>query len=201
MQRFTEFDFGVPWVMAFFHQDWTHEADTPAKLVARHLPDGAGEYALAVRRDARALLDGLPSRTLEVLWDAGTQYGMGWRQTTGAGWTQTVVDVCDTWLSAQEQPPRPLTGADTEDGLAHLGAVVAEIEGMAFLTAEVRRALADCARACTPDLALRILLRVIEYDSDASLSREQYKRLEDIGSALHYGEFVVPSVEFLIADD
>ncbi|MFE3030060.1 hypothetical protein ACFXKY_00220 [Streptomyces canus] len=200
MQRFTEFDFGVPWVMSFFHQDWSYEADTAAELVARRLPDEAGENVLAVRRDARTLLDGLPSQTLEVLWTAGSQYGPSFRQTTGAEWTRTVVAVCDTWLSARAEEP-PLTGADTEDGLAHLGAVVAEIEGMGFLTAEVRRALADCARACTPDLALRILLRVIEYASDASLSREQYKRLEDIGSALHYGEFVVPSVEFLIAED
>ncbi|MEV7069955.1 hypothetical protein [Streptomyces sp. NPDC093990] len=201
MQRFTEFAFGVPWVMGFFHQDWSYEADTPAELVARRLPEGPGHDALAVRRDARALLAALPSRTLEVLWDAGTQYGMGFRQFTGAEWTQTVVDVCDAWLSAQAPAPQPLTGADTEDGLAHRDAVVAEIEGMGFLTAEVRRALVDCARECTPDLALRILLRVIEYAPDSSLSEEQYKRLEDLGSALHYGEFVVQSVEFLIADD
>ncbi|WP_405552307.1 transposase family protein [Streptomyces canus] len=25
MQRFAEFEFGVPWVMAFFHQDWIHD--------------------------------------------------------------------------------------------------------------------------------------------------------------------------------
>ena len=200
LQRFTEFEFGVPWVMAFFHQDWSYEAHTPAELVARHLPDGAGEYALAVRRDARALLDGLPSRTLEVLWDAGTQYGMGWRQTTGAEWTRTVVDVCDTWLATQTQVP-PLTEADTEDGLDHRDEVVAEIEAMKFLTAEVRRALVDCAHHCTPDLALRTLLRAIEYAPDASLSEEQYKRLEGLGSALHYGEFVVQNVEFRISGD
>ncbi|MFF4633737.1 hypothetical protein [Streptomyces griseorubiginosus] len=199
-RRFTEFDFGVPWVMAFFHQDWCYEAHTPAELVARHLPDGAGEYALAVRRDARALLDGLPSRTLEVLWDAGTQYGMGWRQTTGAEWTRTVLDVCDTWLATQTQVP-PLTEADTEDGLDHRDEVVAEIEAMKFLTAEVRRALVDCAHHCTPDLALRTLLRAIEYAPEASLSEEQYRRLNGLGSALHYGKFVVQNVEYRISDD
>lgn len=200
MPRFTEFEFGVPWVMGFFHQDWGYEADTPAGLVARCLPEGAGEYALAVRRDARTLLDGLPSRTLEVLWNAGTQYGMGFRQTTGAEWTRTVVDVCDTWLSARAEVPQ-LTGADTEDGLDHRVEAVAEIESMGFLTAEVRRALVDCAHHCSPDLALRVLLRVIEYAPDASLSEEQYKRLEGLGSALHYGEFVVRNVHFLVAGD
>jgi hypothetical protein len=200
VQRFTEFDFGVSWVMSFFHQDWTYEADNAAELVARHLPEGACEYALAVRRDARTLLDGLPSQTLEVLWTAGSQYGPSFRQTTGAEWTRTVVDVCDTWLSARAEPP-PLTGADTDDGLAHRDTVVAEIERMLFLTAEVRRALVDCAHECTPDLALRVLLRVVEHAPGASLSEEQYKRLEGIGSALHYGEFVVQNVEFLVSGD
>ncbi|WP_053850703.1 hypothetical protein [Streptomyces sp. NRRL B-24085] len=201
MQRFTEFDFGISWVLGFFHQDWTYEADTPAELVARHLPEGAGEETLAVRRDALTLLDGLPSQTLEVLWDAGTQYGIGFGRTTGAEWTRTVVDVCDTWLAARAQAPRPLTGADTEDGLAHRDEVVAEIERMGFLTEEVLRALVDCAHHCTPDLALRVLLRVVAYTSGASLSEEQYKRLEGIGSALHYGEFVVKDVKFLVDGD
>jgi hypothetical protein len=200
VQRFTEFDFGVPWVMSFFHQDWTYEADTAAELVVRRLREAAAEVALSVRRDARTLLGGLPSQTLEVLWTAGSQYGPSFRQTTGAEWTQTVVDACDTWLSARAEAP-PLTGADTEDGLAHRDAVVAEIERMGFLATEVRRALVDCAHHCTPDLALRVLLRVIEYAPDASLSEEQYKRLEGIGTALHYGEFVVENVEYLIADD
>lgn len=42
---------------------------------------------------------------------------------------------------------------------------------------------------------------MIEYASDASLSREQYKRLDGLGSALHYGEFVVQNVEYRISDD
>nr|WP_203731653.1 hypothetical protein [Streptomyces sp. SID12501] len=186
--------------MGFFHQDCTYEADTEAELVAQHLPEGAAEYALAVRRDARTLLDSLPSETLEVLWTAGSQYGPSFARTTGAEWTRTVVGVCDTWLSEQSGV-RPLTGADTEDGLTHRDTVVAEIEGMGFLTAEVRQALVDCAHHCTPDLALRVLFKVAVDTPGASLSEDQYKRLETIGSALHYGEFLVEDVKFLVADD
>jgi hypothetical protein len=153
-----------------------------------------------VRRDALTLLGGLPSRTLETLWTAGLQYSPSFLRTTGAEWTRTVVDVCDAWLSARAQAP-PLAGADTEDGLAHRDAVVAEIEQLECLTDEVRRALVDCAHLCTPDLALRVLLRGLEHTPGVSLSEDQYKRLESIGSALHYGEFVVPSVEYLVADD
>ncbi|MER7217255.1 MULTISPECIES: hypothetical protein [Streptomyces] len=33
---------------------------------------------------------------------------------------------------------------------------------------------------------------------DASLSPDQYQRLEAVGSALQYGEFVVDSVKYLV---
>ncbi|MET7777906.1 hypothetical protein ABZU94_28705 [Streptomyces mirabilis] len=66
MSRFTEFDFGVSWVMDFFHQDWIYDGDTAADVVAEHLMESVdAEEALAVRRDAR-VLGSLPSSTLEV---------------------------------------------------------------------------------------------------------------------------------------
>ncbi|MFB7933711.1 contact-dependent growth inhibition system immunity protein [Streptomyces sp. NPDC056039] len=198
MQRFTDFEFGVPWVMGFFHQDWTYEGETAAEVVAQHLQGAAAECALAVRRDARTLLDGLPSQTLEVLWTAGAQYMPSFERTSGAEWTRTVVGLCDTRLSAQGDVP-PLTGADTEDGRSQRDAVVAEIERAEFLAAEVSEALVECARRCTPDLALRALLSCAENTPKASLSQEQYDRLESIGAALHYGEFVVDRVRFLVS--
>jgi hypothetical protein len=198
--RFTEFDFGVSWVMHSFHQDWMHDGDTAADVVANRLAGSADEEALAVRRDAR-ILGSLPSKTLEVLWRAGTDYLPAFELIgTGSEWTQTVVGLCDARLSAKEDV-RPLSGADTEDGMDCLDAVVAEIEGTRFLEAEVRAALVDCARRCTPDLALRVLLRAIVCAPDASLSPDRYARLEAIGSDLRYGEFVVDDVKFLVEQD
>ncbi|MER6030798.1 hypothetical protein [Streptomyces sp. NPDC001851] len=201
MPRFTEFDFGVSWVMGFFHQDATHYGDTAAEIVGNHLAGGINEAALAVRRDAQ-MLGNLPSETLEVLWDAGAEYMPSFERIGGgAQWTRTVVDLCDARLSG-EADVRPLTGADTEDGMACLDAVVAEIEGARFLAAEVRAALVDCARRCTPDLAFRVLLRVIRSAApDVCLSPDQYARLEAIGSALQYGEFVVENVRYLVEAD
>jgi len=197
--RFTEFDFGVSWVMGFFHQDWIHDGDTAADVVAKHLAESVDEEALAVRRDALTL-GALPSPTLEVLWTAGAQYMPGWdRVGGGAVWTRTVVDLCDARLSAKAAV-RPLTGPDTEDGPACRDRVVAEIEGTRFLDAEVRGALVDCARRCTPDVAFRVLLRAIGCAPDASLSPDQYARLEAIGSALQYGEFVVDFVRYLVEE-
>ncbi|WP_371671093.1 contact-dependent growth inhibition system immunity protein [Streptomyces sp. NBC_00289] len=197
MQRFTEFGFGVPWVMGFFHQDWTYDGPTAADVVAKHLAEESDEEVLAVRRDARTLVDNLPSETLEVLWTAGAQYMPGFAGTSGAEWTRTVVGLCDARLSAQADV-RPLTGADTEDGWSRRDAVVAEIERAEFFTPAVREALVDCARDCTPDLAFRVLLRAVVNAPDATLSPDGYQRMEAIGSALHYGEFVVDSVRFLV---
>ncbi|MGW3105897.1 hypothetical protein [Streptomyces sp. NPDC001100] len=201
MPRFTEFDFGVSWVMGFFHQDGTHYGDTAAEIVANHLVGASSEAALAVRRDARAL-GNLPSPTLEVLWNAGAEYlpSFETRLGSGAEWTRALAGLCDARLSA-EAGVRPLAGADTEDGAACLDAVVAEIEENRFLAAEVRAALVDCARRCTPELAFRVLLRaLVRAWPDASLSPGQYRRLEAVGSALQYGEFVVDNVRFLVEE-
>ncbi|MFD9005191.1 contact-dependent growth inhibition system immunity protein [Streptomyces sp. NPDC059582] len=197
MQRFTEFGFGVPWVMGFFHQDWTYDGPTAADVVAKHLAEESGEEVLAVRRDARTLADNLPSDTLEVLWTAGAQYMPGFVRTTGTEWTRTVVGLCEARLSARADV-RPLTGADTEDGWSRRDAVVAEIGRVGFLAAEVREALVDCARRCTPDLAFRVLLRAVVNAPGAMLSADQYERMQNIGSDLHYGEFVVDGVRFLV---
>ncbi len=200
MPRFTEFDFGVSWVMGFFHQDWIRDGDTAADVVAGHLSKSADEEVLAVRRDA-CVFGRLPSATLEVLWDAGAQYMPNFVLVGGGvRWTRTIVGLCDERLLTKADV-RPLTGADTEDGTDYLDAVVAEIEGAQFLEAGVRQALTDCASRCTPDLAFRVLLRAIRCAPAASLSSEQYTRLEAIGSAMRYGEFVVDFVKHLIDQD
>lgn len=200
MQRRHDFDFGVSWVMGFFHQDWIHDGPTAADVVAKHLAAEVDDEVLAVRRDARALADRLPSETIEVLWTAGAQYMPGFARTSGSEWTRTVVGLCDARLSAKPDV-RPLTGADTEDGLPYRDEVIAEIERVEFLPAEVREALVDCARHCTPDLALRVLLRAVANRPGHSLSPDQYARLEATGWAFHYGEYVVDAVRFMVEQD
>ncbi|MEU8690467.1 hypothetical protein [Streptomyces sp. NPDC048665] len=190
----------MSWVMGFFHQDWIHDGETATDVVAGHLAESIDEEVLAVRRDAQ-VLGNLPSETLEVLWDAATDYLPSFERIgSGAEWTRTVVDLCDAQLSAKAEV-HPLAGADTEDGLACLDAVVAEIGGVRFLAAEVRAALVDCARRSTPDVAFRVLLRAIGSAApDASLSSDQYARLEAVGSALQYGEYLVDAVRYLVED-
>ncbi|MGX4691889.1 hypothetical protein [Streptomyces sp. JNUCC 63] len=200
VQRFTEFDFGLSWVMGFFHQDWMYDGPTAADAVKKHFAEEVDQEVLAVRRDAQALVDGLPSESIEVLWTAGAQYLPGFESTTGSEWTRTVIALCDARL-ATTADVRPLTGADLEDGTAQEEAIVAEIGRLDFLDADVKEALAECARRCSPDLAFRVLLRVLVNASGAWLSTDQYARMEAIGSALHYGEFVVEDVRYLVAEE
>ncbi|MYS43576.1 hypothetical protein GTY23_20510 [Streptomyces sp. SID5998] len=206
MKRFDDADFGLTWLTTMFHEDWTHNGATGAEAVRYHLdPDLEPAAVLAVRRDARSLLDGLDTATIETLWQAATNPGGTFLDprrgfTSGSAWLDTIVHLCDAWLAARHVDT-VLTGADTEDGAELRDAVLVEIDSTRFLPDDIRRALTRCALRCTPDLAFRLLLRAIAetgHRTAARLSREQYARLCVLGSALHYGQFLVPEVEYLV---
>ncbi|MFE7430021.1 MULTISPECIES: hypothetical protein [unclassified Streptomyces] len=69
MDRSTEFVFGVPWVMSFFHQDWRLGASTEAEAVAGRFVEEP-DAVLPVRRDALLLHGGLPHDRITVLREA-----------------------------------------------------------------------------------------------------------------------------------
>ncbi|MEU0210190.1 hypothetical protein [Streptomyces canus] len=201
-------DFGVTWLMSMFHADWTHHGPTAAEAVGYHLWDELDpESVVAVRRDA-ALLLRLPSATIEALWLAGTEAGpsffSGGRTgvTSGTRWMETLTGLCDTWLSRHAGGDVAAAVPAEWDGVELADTVLAEIKAADFLPDEVGRALTECARRCTPDLAFRLLLRAMQQigtASGAALSPEHYARLAVLGSALRYGEFVVSEVQHLVA--
>ncbi|MFD3586442.1 hypothetical protein [Streptomyces sp. NPDC058683] len=208
MHRTDEFDFGVTWLMSQFHEDWSHNGPTAVAAAEYHLWDElAPDAVLAVRHDARLLLR-LPSATIEALWQAGTATGPAFFSggptglTSGAQWMETLVALCDAWLARNAvDGVHPSTAAGAGDGEELADAVLAEIAEARFVPDTVRRDLAECARQCTPDLAFRLLLRAMVQagtGSGAELSPERYARLERLGSALHYGEFVVSEVRHLV---
>jgi hypothetical protein len=209
MDRSTEFTFGVPWLMSFFHQDWTLDASSAAEAVAGQFVAELGpEEVLLVRRDAALLRDGLPSDRITVLWQQGVEAGEHFyrrgRATDGADWMRQVLGLCDAWLSRRSDTPA-LSGADRYEGreLADRVLLVVE-EYREALGGEVADALAECVRRCTPDLAFRLLLHILPVRSASLspeylyLSAEQYARLEALGRAFHYGRYVVSDIEHLV---
>lgn len=209
MDRSTEFTFGISWIMSFFHQDWTLDASTEVEAVAdQFVAELEPETVLLVRRDARLLLDGLPSDRITALWegcaDEGEYFFRRGRVTDGAEWMRRVIEVCDAWLSRRPDTPT-LSGADRYEGAELADEVLSTVEEFSgVLDREVADALAECARCCTPDLAFRLVLRALAMKSAASspeylhLSEEQYGRLEALGRAFHYGEYVVSDVRYLV---
>ncbi|MFK0155465.1 hypothetical protein ACIQVK_25740 [Streptomyces sp. NPDC090493] len=208
MHRTDEFDFGVTWLMSQFHEDWSHNGPTAVAAAEYHLWDElAPDAVFAVRKDAR-LLGRLPSGTIEALWQAGTATGPVFFSggptgvSSGKQWMEALVALCDAWLARNAVDgvdPSAVPGATDGEELAD--AILAEIGAARFVPDEVRRDLAECVRHCTPDLAFRLLLRVMAEagaQRDSVLSPEHYARLEELGSALHYGEYVVDAVKFMV---
>ncbi|MFE2218292.1 hypothetical protein ACFW93_41030 [Streptomyces canus] len=201
-------DFGVTWLMSMFHADWTHHGPTAAEAVGYHLWDDLDpESVVAVRRDA-ALLLRLPAATIEVLWRAGTEAGPSFFSEgrtgaiSGTRWMETLTGLCDSWLSRHAGADAAAAVPAEWDGVELADTVLAEISAADFLPDEVGRALTECVRRCTPDLAFRLLLRAMQQigsASGAALSPEHYARLAALGSALRYGEFVVSEVQHLVA--
>ncbi|WP_328668186.1 hypothetical protein OG905_13345 [Streptomyces sp. NBC_00322] len=208
MDRSTEFTFGIAWIMSFFHQDWTLDASTEAEAVAdQFVEELEPDAVLLVRRDARLLLDGLPSDWITVLWEGcaegGEYFFRRGRVTDGAEWMRQVIGVCDAWLSRRPDTTT-LLGADRYEGRELADEVLSAVEEFrGVLDREVADALAECVRH-TPDLAFRLLLRALPMKSASLspeslyLSEEQYARLAALGKAFHYGEYVVSDIKYLV---
>jgi hypothetical protein len=211
MERSTEFMFGIPWIMSFFHQDWTLDASTAAEAVAdQFVEELEPEAVLLVRRDAELLLDKLPSDRITVLWQQGVETGEHFfrraRAMDGAEWMRQVLGLCDAWLSRRSGTPA-LSGADRYEGRDLADQVLSVVEKFqAPLGQDVTDALAKCVHHCTPDLAFRLLLQVLPTKSASLspeylyLSAEQYAGLEALGKAFHYGQYVVSDIEYLVTE-
>ncbi|MFB4262576.1 hypothetical protein [Nonomuraea sp. GTA35] len=203
MQRFTEDDFGITWLMTKFHADWTNNADSAIGAVRHTLWRGLdSRYVISVRRDATLLLEGLSSESIEQLWRSGVEAAnfFGHRVPSGSLWMQMLIDECDAWLQRRSiTPPGSLDPIDQEAGAGHTGAILTELsEAAGAIGADLADRLTRCVHHCTPDLAFRVLLRTLVVKGEP-ISRGQYERFTRIGEALHYGEFVVSITEHLVA--
>ncbi|MFD6287519.1 hypothetical protein [Streptomyces sp. NPDC060205] len=205
--RSSEFMFGLPWVMGFFHQDWTRDHPTETAAVADQFVEELDpESVLLVRHDATRLLDGLSPDRITTIWEGCAEngayfFGRG-RVADGAQWMRQVIALCDAWLSQQPSVPA-LSAADLYEGQELADRVrdaVREFEPA--LGPQTADALAECIRSCSPDLAFRLLLRALSSAAQSpdhtTLSHGQYVQLSDLGTAFNYGEYVVSDLQYLV---
>ncbi|MFE9819734.1 hypothetical protein [Streptomyces sp. NPDC005773] len=209
MDRSTEFTFGIPWVMSFFHQDWKLSASTEVEAVSGHFVEELDpESVLLVRRDARLLWEGLPAHRITAVWEGCSETGKYFfnrgRLTDGAELMRQVIEVCDAWLDRRPDTVT-LSKADRYEGRELTGQVRSVIEEFDdWLGQEMTEALTECVDRCTPDLAFRLLLQALPTTSATLsphylyLSKEQYARLASLGQEFQYGEYVVSDVEYLV---
>ncbi|MES9511992.1 hypothetical protein ABWJ92_37335 [Streptomyces sp. NPDC000609] len=199
MQRFTEDDFGLTWLMNSFHADWTNCAGSEAGALGLALRDELDpRQVMSLRRDAASLMERLPAGTVERLWESGVEFPgfFGPRVPSGTLWMRLIVRECDAWLSRSRTVP--LGKADQEEGFDHADAVLGELEEeVDHLGEDLTSALIQCVRRCTPDLAFRILLQALECKGQ-QIDRSRYERLEGIGTGLRYGKFLVSRLEHLV---
>ena len=204
--RHTDDDFGLTLLMHYFHQDWRHDGSELDVLGVALPPDQDPRAVLALRQDAALVANGLSDNEIRVIWLAGTD-GPEPAETgpLGRAWMNAIVEYCDGWLArARYQPPptelEELGGSRSEDVVVH------EIQEVSARLGRhpppwalgswdlVGEALTSCARRCTPDLALRLLLRVI-CRNGIRIPRSQYELLVVIGQSFGYGDFLVTRAE------
>ncbi|MFF9063618.1 hypothetical protein ACF09K_33795 [Streptomyces sp. NPDC014882] len=200
MNRFTDDNFGLTWLMDSFHADWSNYAGSEGEVVENSLWGGLDpRHVMLLRRDAVSLLEQLPVASVEQLWESGIEVSdfFGRRVQSGDQWMRIIIERCDEWLSQGEGAS--LGEADREEGFVHSGAVLGELgRSIEILGSDLVSELEKCARRCSPDLAFRFLLQALERRGER-IAKPRYERLAEIGSNLRYGEFLVSRLEHLVA--
>ncbi|MFD8494919.1 hypothetical protein [Amycolatopsis sp. NPDC059657] len=192
---FTDFDFGITGLASQFHQDWSHVGGPMDVVEVGMHPGGDRSGVVALRNDVILLRDGLSSAEIENLWNASC-YGFKLGDPaigvpTGTRWMELIAERCGRRLVEHDALEVEVPGP------GHQLASAVEAEVIEVLPADdVRAALIRCVRQCSPDLAFRLLLRIIN-QRGCVLSTAQYERYIRLGEEFGYGEFVVSDIEYL----
>ncbi|AEV88894.1 hypothetical protein ACWT_7885 [Actinoplanes sp. SE50] len=184
----------------FFGPEWLHHGDRFDVLRLAYGAEADPGAVAATRQEALLMLGGLATTAVQALWQAGTRAWVGIKHAPDAGhqWMREIVAFCDEWSARH---PGPSSGAEpADDGRELLTSVLALIAEVRIPDREVTDALADCARNCTPDLALRWLLQVLSVADHPLLTASQYDVVTQLAEHLKYGEYVLPDRGVIVAD-
>jgi hypothetical protein len=223
MERFTDFDFGLTHVAEGFHQDWTHAGSVEG--VARlYLPrpedEGEAPFLWSGQLEAAALADDvaqvlgspLSDDQVSLLWVAATD---GFALTSaglGRDILRRIGAVCHEWqrefgvVPPEDSPDwhAPEIAARVREAISGATLKFGSRDEWKFATSDldavnrdVRQALELLARSVTPDLALRLLLRV-HLGSGLTVDKASWTRYERLAADFSYGEFLLSSLDYLV---
>ncbi|MBW8484424.1 hypothetical protein [Actinomadura parmotrematis] len=204
--RFTDDDFGITHLASFFHQDWK-SSGSARSIVVDYVEQMPETYILALANDALKLVSRGDENTVSILWECatGSNHSLRSANETGLIWFQYIIHICEVKI---DNPDIINVGNNFSNLRTN---IIKEIDSVeSALVSLVERnfttgvpgavsALKNCALNISPELAFRVLLRVLmEYSID--LNSFQYGRLLNLGREFDYGEFVVSRLSFLVVE-
>jgi hypothetical protein len=217
VNRFTSFDFGLTSLAAMFHEDWGHLGGVEQVVLARLSPEDESsaseslrKEAAALRQDVIALIDSaLSDSQIEVLWCLAT--GGNYRflaQESGREFLSRVSDAVRQWeqvygSAPADSDPDWYTSVVVDRVFEAIAGASYDFSGGEYCGADrsddeaVRRALDCCARSASPELAFRLLLRIY-LANFLPVDPASWVRYGKLAADFSYGEFLLPSLEFLV---
>ncbi|MGI5153074.1 hypothetical protein ACQEVC_43000 [Plantactinospora sp. CA-294935] len=202
--RFTELDYGLSLLSSMYHQDWRSSGDWTAILEIFLWEEQAPPAVLALYEDVAAF-GRLPRAEIEDVWTASTDnnFIFGRDADSGDEWLSAIQEHCRMWLVARGVSTLPagfpvLERAPAEAVGAQIGSLIGwrDVDGRLI---RVLAALKRFAETLSPDLAFRLLLRIVDARR-MEISSQLYHELALLGRSLNCGEFVVSSLEYLVSD-
>jgi hypothetical protein len=210
-KRHTDLDYGLSHLSSLFHQDWGF-VDTDAQG-GQYVTDPGRELdtllswytdpqpVVALRDDAFHV-NLLAENGIEAVWSLATSDNFLFEEIDRSGkeWMADIVERCDRWLTNHGFPGLAITDEPRDDSSETL--LISEIRRVMGACGKerhvtARETLISCVRAGSPNLALRLFIRVIP-SCPKRLTREQFLRLTNLGEDLGCGEFVVSEIAYLV---
>lgn len=191
-----------------FHQDW-RLSGSARDVVMSYVAQTSEPYVLALAEDALRLVASDDADTVATLWECatGSYHRLYGDPGSGLDWFREVAGICERGLTQAGVHAGIKVGDSVYAPLG--GRVVAEIDELEPALGEAIEnspsasipgavsALRVCAVNICPELAFRVLLRVlVEYSCD--IDRNLYTRFVKLGEEFSYGEFVVSRISFLM---
>ncbi len=203
-EKFTEVDFGLSLLSSMYHQDWRNFGDAAAILDMFLWDEQSLPAVWALQQDVLAL-SALSIPQIENLWTTLTNgtFLFGQDAASGEKWLGLIQERCRSWYAGHGVTAPTVEIELFDSQLAEM--VATEISLLSARRdinpnlAEALAVLRICSRERSPNLALRLLVRIID-SKRLMIDLRLYNELVMFGYSLNCGEFIVACLEYLVAE-